>query len=86
MNATFNRRMQIVFTFSGFLNALAGVASAEERVIFMTINHLERLGPALVRPGRVDLIELVDDARPSLFFMADQIDEANCKKWHLVRG
>jgi chaperone BCS1 len=42
-------------TFSGLLNALDGVASTEERVIFMTTNHLERLDPALVRPGRVDV-------------------------------
>lgn len=41
-------------TFSGLLNALDGVASAEERIIFMTTNHCERLDPALIRPGRVD--------------------------------
>lgn len=43
-------------TFSGLLNALDGVASAEERVLFMTTNHVERLDNALVRPGRVDMI------------------------------
>ena len=42
-------------TFSGLLNALDGVASAEERVIFLTTNHVERLDSALVRPGRVDM-------------------------------
>lgn len=51
-------------TFSGFLNALDGVASGEERVIFMTTNHPERLDPALIRPGRVDLSALIDDATP----------------------
>lgn len=51
-------------TFSGFLNALDGVASGEERIVFMTTNHMERLDPALIRPGRVDLAELVDDASP----------------------
>lgn len=51
-------------TFSGFLNALDGVASGEERIIFMTTNHLEKLDPALIRPGRVDLMELIDDASP----------------------
>lgn len=42
-------------TFSGLLNAMDGVASAEERVLFLTTNHVDRLDPALVRPGRVDM-------------------------------
>ncbi len=46
------------------MNALDGVASGEERIVFMTTNHLERLDPALIRPGRVDVAELVDDATP----------------------
>ena len=51
-------------TFSGFLNALDGVASGEERIVFLTTNHISRLDPALIRPGRVDLSELIDDASP----------------------
>jgi mitochondrial chaperone BCS1 len=47
------------------LNALDGVASGEERIIFMTTNHLEKLDPALIRPGRVDMLELVNDASPA---------------------
>ncbi|XP_006036517.1 mitochondrial chaperone BCS1 [Alligator sinensis] len=46
-------------TFSGLLNALDGVASTEARVVFMTTNHVDRLDPALVRPGRVDLKQYV---------------------------
>ncbi|KAL4931159.1 bifunctional AAA family ATPase chaperone/translocase BCS1 [Aspergillus undulatus] len=42
-------------TFSGLLNALDGVASTEERIVFLTTNHVERLDEALVRPGRVDM-------------------------------
>jgi mitochondrial chaperone BCS1 len=42
-------------TFSGLLNAIDGVASAEGRIIFMTTNHLDRLDPALIRPGRADV-------------------------------
>ena len=42
-------------TFSGLLNAMDGVACAEGRVLFMTTNYIERLDPALIRPGRVDL-------------------------------
>ncbi|BFZ62645.1 Complex III assembly protein translocase and chaperone [Saitoella coloradoensis] len=51
-------------TFSGLLNALDGVASAEERIIFMTTNHVEKLDPALIRPGRVDMKQLIDNATP----------------------
>ncbi|KAL0274482.1 UNVERIFIED_CONTAM: hypothetical protein PYX00_006892 [Menopon gallinae] len=46
-------------TFSGLLNCLDGVASAEARILFMTTNHIERLDPALIRPGRVDVKEYV---------------------------
>lgn len=49
-------------TFSGLLNALDGVASSEERIIFMTTNHYDKLDPALIRPGRVDVHELLGDA------------------------
>ncbi|KAF9246154.1 BCS1 N terminal-domain-containing protein [Melanogaster broomeanus] len=72
VDAAFNKRVQTSedgyqssVTFSGFLNALDGVASGEERIIFMTSNHLDKLDPALIRPGRVDLSVLVDDAAPS---------------------
>jgi chaperone BCS1 len=40
---------------SGLLNALDGVAAAEGRLLFATTNHLERLDPALSRPGRMDV-------------------------------
>ncbi|XP_048339539.1 mitochondrial chaperone BCS1 isoform X3 [Sphaerodactylus townsendi] len=56
-------------TFSGLLNALDGVASSEARVVFMTTNHVDRLDPALVRPGRVDLKQYV----------------GYCSQWQLVR-
>jgi chaperone BCS1 len=42
-------------SFSGFLNIIDGVASSEGRVLVMTTNHIEKLDPALLRPGRVDL-------------------------------
>lgn len=42
-------------TLSGLLNAIDGVTSAEERILFMTTNHVDRLDSALVRPGRVDV-------------------------------
>ena len=65
-----NRRLQVDadgyqganVTFSGLLNALDGVASAEERIIFLTTNHIERLDEALVRPGRVDMTVRLGEA------------------------
>ncbi|VDD95637.1 unnamed protein product [Enterobius vermicularis] len=42
-------------TFSGLLNAIDGVGCTEERILFMTTNHVEILDPALIRPGRVDV-------------------------------
>jgi chaperone BCS1 len=42
-------------TFSGLLNAIDGVASAEGRIIVMTTNHVDQLDPALTRPGRADV-------------------------------
>ncbi|KAI9716057.1 MAG: hypothetical protein M1828_000468 [Chrysothrix sp. TS-e1954] len=57
-------------TYSGLLNALDGVASAEERIVFLTTNHVERLDEALVRPGRVDLTVKLGDAT---LFQAEQL-------------
>lgn len=69
-DAAFNNRRQkegdgysgATVTFSGLLNALDGVASAEERVVFMTTNHIERLDEALIRPGRVDMMVRLGEA------------------------
>ncbi|KAL5396902.1 hypothetical protein PMIN06_003858 [Paraphaeosphaeria minitans] len=49
-------------TFSGLLNALDGVASGEERIIFLTTNYVERLDEALIRPGRVDMTVRLGEA------------------------
>lgn len=49
-------------TFSGLLNALDGLAAGEERIAFLTTNHIDRLDPALIRPGRVDMIVRVGEA------------------------
>jgi energy-coupling factor transporter ATP-binding protein EcfA2 len=42
-------------SFSGLLNAIDGVASQEGKIFFMTTNHIEKLDPALIRPGRCDV-------------------------------
>ncbi|CDI81719.1 Bcs1 protein, putative [Eimeria acervulina] len=51
-------------TFSGLLNALDGVVATEERIIFLTTNHPERLPDSLIRPGRVDLKVRIGFATP----------------------
>lgn len=48
--------MKVNVTFSGLLNAIDGVTSTtSQRLIFMTTNHVQKLDPALIRPGRIDL-------------------------------
>lgn len=43
-------------TFSGFLNCIDGVIAPQNgRVLVMSTNHIDRLDPALVRPGRADI-------------------------------
>lgn len=46
---------RIEISFSGLLNALDGVAAQEGRIIVLTTNHREKLDPALIRPGRIDV-------------------------------
>lgn len=49
-------------TFSGLLNALDGVSAGEERMVFLTTNHIDRLDQALIRPGRVDMTVRIGEA------------------------
>jgi chaperone BCS1 len=49
-------------TLAGLLNCIDGVIAQEGRLVFMTTNHVTKLPPALVRPGRVDMSMLVDYA------------------------
>ena len=49
-------------TFSGLLNALDGLSAVEERIAFLTTNHIELLDPALIRPGRVDMMMRIGEA------------------------
>lgn len=51
-------------TLSGLLNGLDGMSTPHGLVTVLTSNHPEALDPALVRPGRIDMVEeigLVDD-------------------------
>lgn len=90
VDAAFNKREQTSdkgytsgVTFSGLLNALDGVASAEECITFMTTNHPEKLDPALLRPGRVDFKVLIDNATDyqveKMFLKFYENDTENCE-------
>jgi hypothetical protein len=43
-------------SFSGLLNALDGLTAPSGVLLFLTTNHLDRLDPGLLRPGRVDSV------------------------------
>jgi chaperone BCS1 len=57
-------------TFSGLLNALDGVSAKEGQIVIMSTNHIERLDPALIRPGRIDHRVLLENANS---FQAEMI-------------
>jgi chaperone BCS1 len=44
---------------SALLNSIDGVFSRDGRILFMTTNHVEKIDPALMRPGRVDRKEYI---------------------------
>ena len=48
-----------VVTLSGILNAIDGIGARDNRILIMTSNHAEKLDPALIRPGRIDMTEEV---------------------------
>lgn len=47
-------------TLSGLLNAIDGLAARDGRILFITSNHPEKLDPALLRPGRIDVTESIE--------------------------
>ena len=50
-------------SFSGLLNALDGIRSKDGVIVIMTTNHIEKLDPALLRPGRADVHVRFDYAK-----------------------
>lgn len=60
-------------TFSGVLNALDGVGGCAGQIFVLTTNHREKLDPALIRCGRVDMhIEFEDAKREQMELMFRQ--------------
>ncbi|KAJ7500674.1 P-loop containing nucleoside triphosphate hydrolase protein [Mycena galericulata] len=48
------RPVRSLVTLSGLLNVIDGVGSEEGKLFFATTNYIDRLDPALLRPGRID--------------------------------
>jgi len=53
-------------TLSGLLNAIDGVVESEGRVFVFTTNHITKIDPALLRPGRADLKVELDVMTPQM--------------------
>lgn len=92
IDAAFNKRDQSKeqgftsgVTFSGLLNSLDGVASAEEIITFMTTNHPEKLDPAILRPGRIDYKVEIGNASifqiEKMFFKFYPNEAEKCKEF-----
>lgn len=61
---------QVRLSYSGFINALDGVAAHEGSVVFLTTNHPELIDEAAIRSGRVDFrLELDLCDRHQLYWM-----------------
>ncbi|PRQ47540.1 putative ATPase, AAA-type, core, AAA-type ATPase domain-containing protein [Rosa chinensis] len=69
MGSRYNRPSQMKFTLSGLLNVIDGLWSCvgDERIIIFTTNHKDRLDPALLRPGRMDVHIHMSYCTPSGF-------------------
>ena len=67
-----------ITTANAVLNALDGAISLNNVLIIITTNHIEKLDPALLRPGRIDVIKELGFAKTaeaeeylSMFYLKD---------------
>lgn len=60
-----NAKEGIKVTFSALLNVLDGAFSKHGCILIVTTNHIEKLDPALIRPGRTDLKIEIDNPTTS---------------------
>lgn len=57
----FNLRQGLIkggVTFDFFINIIGGANSLKDKILFITTNHLDKVDPAVLRPGRCD--EIID--------------------------
>ena len=49
-------KVVIILKLSQILNLLDGIVELDGRVLIACTNHIEKLDPALIRPGRIDCV------------------------------
>ena len=52
-SSSFNKVKDISLSF--LLNLMEGILEMDGRIIIMTTNHIDKIDPALIRPGRIDI-------------------------------
>jgi len=72
-------------TMSAFLNILDGVQENPGRIIIMTTNHVDKIDPAIIRPGRIDMNIEFKRASPEIITQIIQSywNENNISKDHI---
>jgi len=56
-------------TLGSFLEAMDGISSTEERVVIAMTNHPKILDPAIIRPGRFDIVINMDSLDPNFMIL-----------------
>jgi DNA replication protein DnaC len=71
IDAVFNQRESVatpLLTFSNVINALDGVLTKQGLIVFITTNHPEKMDPALMRSGRMDMIIEMETPKKKEYF------------------
>jgi chaperone BCS1 len=64
-NMTGKSNESVKISLSALLNAIDGAAAPQDRILIMTTNNIEKLSPALIRPGRIDKQFKIDLMQPN---------------------
>lgn len=86
VNVIDNNIKNDALSLSFLLNVLDGTLSPEDVIFIMTTNHIEKIDPALIRPGRMDLsIEIKKCCRYQLQQIYQDIYDKELRKDILVK-
>jgi uridine kinase len=71
IDALFNQRESVatpLLTFSNVINALDGVLTKQGLIVFITTNHPEKMDPAMLRCGRIDMILEIESPKKKEYY------------------